>query len=418
MASYATDEVLEYDGATGDLIGTFASGGDLDGPMGLTFGPGGNLFVSSYGTNKVIEYDGTSGALIGTFASGGGLNNPRDLTFGPNGNLFVSSHTKNKVFEFDGTTGAAVGVFVSTGGPQGLTFGPNGNLLLCSSATDTVIEYDGTTGAPVGEFASEGLDSPWGLVFGPDGSLFVCNKSGGDVTEYYANSGALVRQFAGGLSYPTYLTFKPLAGPFPQPGISGVAPSGADNCQPLTEATLTRSGQPDIPGAITALAPDGTELTVSFDVTGALPDFWDLVVAYPDGHTATLADALEITPCAARVVTGFDPAQTENCGSLGATVTGTNFLDTASVKLVRAGEFDIVGLYVDVQSSTTITASFRVGAALPGLWVPVPLLGRSRCPRGRRPGIRRRSGPGPSAPRRRGGDSWRVDGALQREFTR
>jgi hypothetical protein len=50
----------------------FASGGGLDQPEGLVFGPSGNLFVSSGGTDNVLRYNGTTGAFIDVFASAAG----------------------------------------------------------------------------------------------------------------------------------------------------------------------------------------------------------------------------------------------------------------------------------------------------------------------------------------------------------
>jgi len=81
--------VLEYNGTTGAFVTNFASGGGLNFPQGLVFGPNGNLFVSSEGSDSVLEYNGTSGAPIGTFASGGGLSDPGVLTFSPGGSAPV-----------------------------------------------------------------------------------------------------------------------------------------------------------------------------------------------------------------------------------------------------------------------------------------------------------------------------------------
>ena len=85
-----TDTILSFDASTGAFLGTFASGGGLDDPEGLTFGPDGNLYVTSR-TNNVLRYSGTTGAFLDVFASGGGLEDPAGLVFGPDGNLYVSS---------------------------------------------------------------------------------------------------------------------------------------------------------------------------------------------------------------------------------------------------------------------------------------------------------------------------------------
>src|SRR5262249_7026558 len=137
---------------------------------------------------QVLEYDGRTGAPVGSGvfvpAGSAGLINPIGLTFGPNGNLFVgsagSASFTGRVLEFDGTTGAPVGsgVFVPAGSaglnaPVGLTFGPDGNLFVVDAGgTGQVLEFDGLTGAPVGTgvfvpFGSAGLDQPRFLTFGP-----------------------------------------------------------------------------------------------------------------------------------------------------------------------------------------------------------------------------------------------------------
>ena len=57
-------EVLEYDGQDGSFVAALvaaAANGGLDAPRGLTFKPDGNLLVASYGTDEVLEFDGATG---------------------------------------------------------------------------------------------------------------------------------------------------------------------------------------------------------------------------------------------------------------------------------------------------------------------------------------------------------------------
>jgi DNA-binding beta-propeller fold protein YncE len=165
VASANSNQVLEYDSASGAPVGTgiFA---DNAGPIGLAFGPNGNLFASSNtGPQQVLEFDGTTGAQVGTgiFVPPGsaGMGLPYGLVFGPNGNLFVADRFHHQVLEFNGASGAPVGngVFVAPGtaglsAPYGLAFGPNGNLFVSdvndNGGTGQILEFDGTTGAPVG----------------------------------------------------------------------------------------------------------------------------------------------------------------------------------------------------------------------------------------------------------------------------
>ena len=59
--------MLRYDGTTGNFIDVFASGGGLNRPWGLTFGPDDNLYVSSSATDEVLRYNGATGEFIDVF---------------------------------------------------------------------------------------------------------------------------------------------------------------------------------------------------------------------------------------------------------------------------------------------------------------------------------------------------------------
>ena len=194
VASRFTDEVLRYDGTTGAFVGVFASGGGLDNPVGLTFGPDGNLYVASGNNNKVLRYDGTTGAFLGQFNAASGLQGPRQLNFGPDGDLYVASGSNARILRFDGTSGASLGAFAFGGGlngPTGFTFGPDGRLYVGSVLTDQVLRYDGATGAFLDVFASTGLDGPHDLSFGPDGDLYVSNAFSHDVLRFDGSTGRL-----------------------------------------------------------------------------------------------------------------------------------------------------------------------------------------------------------------------------------
>ncbi len=98
MASANNDQVLRYNGATGAFIAAFASGGGLDSPTGLVFGPDGNLYVASGNSGKPAP------------------DAPIDLVLGPIGNLYVASANNDQVLRYNGDTGAFIDVFASGGG--------------------------------------------------------------------------------------------------------------------------------------------------------------------------------------------------------------------------------------------------------------------------------------------------------------
>jgi sugar lactone lactonase YvrE len=93
------DAILQYDGMTGEFLGTFASAADspLNGPVNLVFGPEGDLYVSSSNllnqgdeelTNQVLKFDGITGlfetVVLDAVNSEGELFIPAGLTFSPN----------------------------------------------------------------------------------------------------------------------------------------------------------------------------------------------------------------------------------------------------------------------------------------------------------------------------------------------
>lgn len=177
VTSRNTDEVLRYDSSTGAFQGVFATGGGLDNPVGLTFGPDGHLYVASALTNEVLRYDGVSGAFIDVFASAG-VNDPRNINFGPDGNLYVANAGNNRIVRFDGTTGANLGVAAvggSLSGPTSFTIGPDKDIFVVSVLSNRVKRYDWATGTYEGNFVSTNVNRPHDLGFGPDGRLYVVN---------------------------------------------------------------------------------------------------------------------------------------------------------------------------------------------------------------------------------------------------
>jgi hypothetical protein len=76
---------LAFDGLTGAPKADFvvAGSGGLTYPMGMAFGPDGNLYVSSQTDGDILRYDGITGVFLGVFASGGGMVQPEFLVFGP-----------------------------------------------------------------------------------------------------------------------------------------------------------------------------------------------------------------------------------------------------------------------------------------------------------------------------------------------
>jgi DNA-binding beta-propeller fold protein YncE len=128
VPSYYTNRILRYDGTTGAFLGAFVT--SVVRPRVLLFVDN-VLLVTSENADSVRKFDASTGAALGNFVApgAGGLDVPVGMAFGPDGNLYVSSSANDRVLRYNGTTGAFMDVFLDAGaggmdGPVFLTFIP------------------------------------------------------------------------------------------------------------------------------------------------------------------------------------------------------------------------------------------------------------------------------------------------------
>jgi DNA-binding beta-propeller fold protein YncE len=222
VASELTDSILRFEAATGDFVDAFvpAGRGGLNEPAGLVFGPDrtdddvDDLYVSSFVGDSILVFDGADGAFVEVFvASGsGGLNGPdAGIAFGPDGNLYVPSYWSNQVLRYDGATGAFIDVFIphGTGGlarPRTILFPPDGTVLVSAESTDRVVRCDAATGAFIDVPITVG--GPTGLALDSAGWLYVASIDDNAVYRYDGSGGdpeTVVAAGAGGLATPTFV---------------------------------------------------------------------------------------------------------------------------------------------------------------------------------------------------------------------
>ncbi len=241
VASADTDEIRRYDAVTGAFVDIFVSAADggLDQPEGIAFGADINgddileLYVASRATDQILRYDGASGDFIDVFAQSPIPWQPTGLAFGPDANgddtpeLYVSGFLWDNVLELNGATGGMLRQLVPSGrggltGPVGLSFEAGGMLYVASSSDDSVLRYNAITGAFIDDLvvtASGGLDQPQYFVVGPDANadgddeLYVTSFGNDSVLRYNARTGAFIDDFVysgnGGMDGPTSVAFHP-----------------------------------------------------------------------------------------------------------------------------------------------------------------------------------------------------------------
>ena len=267
VASFDTDEVLRFDGSTGEFIDVFASSGGLNGPVGMVFddvtsslfvtsknsdqvfkydsktgefleifiqdtdddaqkpesiirGPDNNLYVSSSKTNQILQYD-LDGNLIEKFVTdkSGGLYQPKDLGFNQEGNLCVGSLVSNDIKCYDAQNGKIlekIDVSFNRGlmGKPYSEFGPDGELYVSEALSSTVSRYDRNTNlfsAKILSGEEEPLLGPRNFVFGPDDNLYVTSNNNHQILRLDGDTGIFTDVFithsSGGLAAPQDLAF-------------------------------------------------------------------------------------------------------------------------------------------------------------------------------------------------------------------
>jgi WD40 repeat protein len=142
IASGDTNSILRYDLKTKRYLGAFVppGSGGLVRPIGLEYGPDGNLYATSSGTNSILRYDGKTGKFIDVFVPPGlgGLEIPLAVRFGgPNSDLYVVSNARNLVLQFDRATGKFIRIAADANAQgvsnaRGLEFTPRPKFLVYS----------------------------------------------------------------------------------------------------------------------------------------------------------------------------------------------------------------------------------------------------------------------------------------------
>jgi hypothetical protein len=138
-----------------------------------------------------------------------------------------------------------------------------------------------------------------------------------------------------------------------------------------TGATVKLTNGADTINATGVTVASATHISCTIPIPGtATVGQWNVVVTNTDTQSGSLTNGFTVfAPGTAPTVTAIAPISGKQGDTVNATVTGTNFVTGATVKLAKTSQPDITGASVVVVSPTSITASFAIpaGAQL-GLW--------------------------------------------------
>jgi streptogramin lyase len=196
VSNYSGDSITEYDLATGNYLGVFAT--TAAHPYSMTYDNNGFVYVAL--SDKSIHKYNLGGADLGSIATMGSSDNM--LTY-HSGFLYESGYN-NGIVRKMGLDGTDFGTFATldSNGLQGMAWDAAGNLL--------VNDYNGATyggtirkvapdGTVLGQFATLGGAgySPLGIAVDPSGNVYASDWAQQNIRKF-DSSGADVLTFAAG----------------------------------------------------------------------------------------------------------------------------------------------------------------------------------------------------------------------------
>jgi|GEM_PF-546432 len=353
-AGDSTGEVWRYDGSE-----TWADVGDTGSDWANTMLWNGSKLYAGLESGRVVQYD--SGT---TWSDTGGPGTDPIESLAWNGsNLFAGSNDTGTVSRNGALPAPTV---VSITPDSGFTSGTVSITNLAgtgfeSGATVKLTKVGETDidGTSVSFVSATKLTCDFDLTGALTGNWDVV------VTNPDSQAGTLTGGFMVSNAAPTVTAITP------DTGSTGATVNVTDlagtNFYGTPTVALKKGGETDI-AATDVNVTSPTQITCTFDLTGAATGQWDVYVENPDAQWFTLTDGFTVN-LPAPTVSSITP----NSGISGSTVSitdlaGTNFYGAPTILLKKTGQTDINGSSVTVESAIKATCDFDLTGAVGGDW--------------------------------------------------
>ncbi len=347
---------------TGTNFGTVADGSQANCAGGLGTGcirfiVGGNTTVSDI---DITSWSNTSISFIvdDLLASYGGLASLQVVSAGNADTTPLDFYIYPNIISVSANNGQ-IGSEITVSGDH---FGSSAGSMVINTKTATVVGGWSETGLTVRIPGQEGAANITGKI--------QLTRSDAKISNQYPDNPSnfiILASSASGSNPASATTGQTLTIEF-----SGLGIDTDTGAAPILK--LTKTGQTDITGTSYAKITDYQTVSASFDLTGAITGYWKLVIVNMDGQSGSFGDetatGFNIIPLAS-TVTGINPDFGADNGVRDiASVSGTNFQNGATVKLMKAGQSDIIpfAAFAFTDSATLSNGQFDLTGKVIGWW--------------------------------------------------
>jgi len=191
IANFDTDEILQYNGVTGEFIDSLKITNGLSGPTGMTYDEENEiLYISSSSNNQILKYDPQEDKADIVSSSDNLMKKPQNILLDRDSNLYVISEGTNSILRYDTTNPTSMPYEFITDRSKNLTMPKDIGLFdidndkiydeVCVNdlSVNAIKCYDRKTGYFERLMAvpfNRGIAGIENSVIGPDGELYVSN---------------------------------------------------------------------------------------------------------------------------------------------------------------------------------------------------------------------------------------------------